>query len=192
MCNHEDEECLQCSICMEEECQSCHDEGHDEGQDIESDLVQSRCGHVFHLSCLIRWLEQEGYEKTCPNCRCDMVSQLAEYFLIRAGKFFDYKCGSFLKKEDIVYSLHRQFVKENQVHTRVLTRKGSSPQVCFEDIKRFGLTVDTKLIVTVPYSSSEERDDLVKSTDIDAPWLKASLISGDSVKIEINLINIIP
>ncbi|XP_011250734.1 E3 ubiquitin-protein ligase TRAIP isoform X2 [Camponotus floridanus] len=30
------------------------------------DIVFSRCGHVFHFSCLSRWLERS---KTCPQCR---------------------------------------------------------------------------------------------------------------------------
>ncbi|XP_072746713.1 uncharacterized protein [Anoplolepis gracilipes] len=30
------------------------------------EIVFSRCGHVFHFSCLSRWLERS---KTCPQCR---------------------------------------------------------------------------------------------------------------------------
>ncbi|XP_044744269.1 E3 ubiquitin-protein ligase TRAIP [Coccinella septempunctata] len=32
-----------------------------------SEMVLNQCGHMFHYSCLIQWLERS---KTCPQCRC--------------------------------------------------------------------------------------------------------------------------
>ncbi|XP_030539517.1 RING-H2 finger protein ATL18-like [Rhodamnia argentea] len=44
-----------CSICLVDY----------EGEDLVSKL--HRCGHVFHLDCIERWLERSQF--TCPLCR---------------------------------------------------------------------------------------------------------------------------
>jgi len=47
----------------EELCSICH----------ENLLVARRlqCGHIFHIKCLIYWLENQ---KTCPNCRASVTN----------------------------------------------------------------------------------------------------------------------
>ncbi|KAI3442382.1 uncharacterized protein J3R85_001121 [Psidium guajava] len=56
-----------CSICLVDY----------EGEDLVSKL--HRCGHVFHLDCIERWLERSQF--TCPLCRklvFDMGSSAAK------------------------------------------------------------------------------------------------------------------
>ncbi|KAI4313136.1 hypothetical protein L6164_026143 [Bauhinia variegata] len=50
-----------CSICLVEF----------EGEDAVSKF--GRCGHVFHLNCIQRWLDQNNF--TCPLCRSSLFSQ---------------------------------------------------------------------------------------------------------------------
>jgi len=44
---------LQCSTCLDQ-------------MSPEEDLGCTPCGHVFHLVCILRWLE---HKKNCPQCR---------------------------------------------------------------------------------------------------------------------------
>ncbi|XP_055536397.1 E3 ubiquitin-protein ligase TRAIP [Wyeomyia smithii] len=48
------------------------------------DIHMTPCGHSFHYSCLIQWLERS---KTCPQCRnkCHEKSLIKVYFNVAAG-----------------------------------------------------------------------------------------------------------
>ena len=35
----------------------------------DSPIVIGRCGHAFHIQCIMKWLSQESAENSCPICR---------------------------------------------------------------------------------------------------------------------------
>jgi hypothetical protein len=47
----------ECSICLES-CDHC---------------VKLECGHYFHVECINSWLEEQGMDPSCPNCRAQIV-----------------------------------------------------------------------------------------------------------------------
>jgi len=58
---------LQCSTCLDQ-------------MSPEEDLGCTPCGHVFHLVCILRWLE---HKKNCPQCRSAVEEgSLRKIFLI--------------------------------------------------------------------------------------------------------------
>ena len=55
-----------CSICLFD----CHQEQDEQDeQDEQEQIIKTNCNHVFHLTCLSKWVNQS---KTCPICRNEM------------------------------------------------------------------------------------------------------------------------
>ena len=46
-----------------EDCSICLD------STIETEWTRTNCGHQFHKSCLLKWIETN---RTCPNCRMNI------------------------------------------------------------------------------------------------------------------------
>lgn len=72
-----------CCICMSQfECQGRQETNDDETQ-THDDIVETKCGHLFHRSCILQWIGGEDWEeasssgrarrKNCPLCREDLV-----------------------------------------------------------------------------------------------------------------------
>ena len=53
-----------CSICLCD-CQQAQDE--QDEQDEQEQIIKINCNHIFHLTCLSKWVNQN--KKTCPMCR---------------------------------------------------------------------------------------------------------------------------
>ncbi|XP_058775222.1 uncharacterized protein LOC131649478 [Vicia villosa] len=52
----------QCSICLEEFCAT-------------SNLVSTKCSHVFHEKCMVSWIQKCTHNSltySCPLCRCQI------------------------------------------------------------------------------------------------------------------------
>ena len=45
--------------------------------------VKLPCNHDFHLSCIIRWIEEQGQNSTCPMCRVGLDEDLYEALVDR-------------------------------------------------------------------------------------------------------------
>ncbi|XP_015957275.1 uncharacterized protein LOC107481505 [Arachis duranensis] len=63
--DEQDDDAEQCSICLEEF-------GHGI-QDSSVKVVRTKCSHVFHESCMLRWLRHCADHQSpyfCPLCRC--------------------------------------------------------------------------------------------------------------------------
>lgn len=44
-----------------------------------STLLFGQCGHVFHLQCIMKWLNQPDSKNTCPVCRQYFDFQLGDH-----------------------------------------------------------------------------------------------------------------
>ncbi|XP_057723506.1 E3 ubiquitin-protein ligase AIRP1-like [Arachis stenosperma] len=71
----EDDAEQQCAICLEEFGQSI--------EDSSVEVVRTNCSHVFHESCIFRWLRRCADRQSpysCPLCRCSIfpTSQMEE------------------------------------------------------------------------------------------------------------------
>lgn len=56
---------LSCSICNDEfACSTCV------AHPIESEVLKLKCGHSFHLPCILPWFEEH---RSCPCCRMDVA-----------------------------------------------------------------------------------------------------------------------
>eukprot|EP01080_Neovahlkampfia_damariscottae_P004400 gene4400-7775_t len=58
----------------EEVCGICHlelDSSATDGQFPGDDApaISGKCNHTFHLNCIMKWLETQDQEQTCPMCR---------------------------------------------------------------------------------------------------------------------------
>ena len=167
-----DEESHECNICYESD---------------GDDLIKTRCGHIFHRTCIFRWLTV-GHEKTCPSCRTDMLPIVLEDALARLSNLFMTKFSSLVKGHMITFRLSRCCSPENDpVRTKALTRRGCSPVECYDDIKRFGLTFDTVLNVTVPFVNDAEREIIWDCMYGDKPWIKVSILSGNIVNLDVQI-----
>ena len=59
-----------CSICLFD-CQQEQDEQDEQDeQPSQQQIIKTNCNHVFHLTCLSKWVNQN--KKTCPICRNEM------------------------------------------------------------------------------------------------------------------------
>ena len=38
---------------------------------MEEEVSRTKCGHLFHKNCIIKWLEVAAI-KSCPNCRTEV------------------------------------------------------------------------------------------------------------------------
>ncbi|KAB1207654.1 RING-H2 finger protein ATL18 [Morella rubra] len=72
-----------CSICLVEF----------EKEDIVSQL--SRCGHVFHMNCIERWLDRNQF--TCPLCR--------SFFFCNVNTNCHANCGATISRSPSSYQL---------------------------------------------------------------------------------------
>lgn len=57
--------CVSCSICRE-------------FISAEDSMLYLHCGHIFHQSCLSRWIEERN---TCPHCRTSITTQPSRVYL---------------------------------------------------------------------------------------------------------------
>ncbi|EED19105.1 anaphase promoting complex subunit Apc11, putative [Talaromyces stipitatus ATCC 10500] len=67
----EDEVCGICRVQFDGTCPTCKFPGDD------CSLLIGKCGHSFHMHCLITWIQQESSKGLCPMCR-----QTYLYFLL--------------------------------------------------------------------------------------------------------------
>ena len=84
LAEHADDVAGRASAYHSEECPVCLDEiGHG------GDLMRTRCGHTYHLACIIETLA-DGSVRSCPLCRTD-IAQIADHGSC-SGKVFTYMC----------------------------------------------------------------------------------------------------
>ncbi|EAW10983.1 anaphase promoting complex subunit 11 [Aspergillus clavatus NRRL 1] len=59
----EDEVCGICRVQFDGTCPTCKFPGDD------CSLLLGKCGHSFHMHCLMTWIQQESSKGLCPMCR---------------------------------------------------------------------------------------------------------------------------
>ncbi|EHY52048.1 ubiquitin-protein ligase Anaphase Promoting Complex [Exophiala dermatitidis] len=59
----EDEVCGICRVQFDGTCPTCKFPGDD------CTLLVGKCGHSFHMHCLLTWIQQESSKGLCPMCR---------------------------------------------------------------------------------------------------------------------------
>ncbi|EGE86591.2 anaphase-promoting complex subunit 11, variant 1 [Blastomyces dermatitidis ER-3] len=62
----EDEVCGICRVHFDGTCPTCKFPGDD------CSLLIGKCGHSFHMHCLLTWIGQESSKGLCPMCRQSM------------------------------------------------------------------------------------------------------------------------
>ncbi|KAJ5096423.1 anaphase promoting complex subunit Apc11 [Penicillium alfredii] len=62
----EDEVCGICRVQFDGTCPTCKFPGDD------CSLLLGKCGHSFHMHCLLTWINQETSKGLCPMCRQSM------------------------------------------------------------------------------------------------------------------------
>ncbi|PCG96066.1 Zinc finger, RING-type [Penicillium occitanis (nom. inval.)] len=63
----EDEVCGICRVQFDGTCPTCKFPGDD------CSLLIGKCGHSFHMHCLLTWIAQESSKGLCPMCRQSMA-----------------------------------------------------------------------------------------------------------------------
>ncbi|KAM7449634.1 Anaphase promoting complex subunit 11 [Porites harrisoni] len=58
-----DENCGICRMAFDGCCPDCKIPGDD------CPLVWGRCSHVFHMHCILKWLNSQLHQQLCPMCR---------------------------------------------------------------------------------------------------------------------------
>ncbi|QRD92389.1 putative anaphase promoting complex subunit Apc11 [Aspergillus flavus] len=64
----EDDVCGICRVQFDGTCPTCKFPGDD------CSLLLGKCGHSFHMHCLMTWIQQESSKGLCPMCRQSMPS----------------------------------------------------------------------------------------------------------------------
>ncbi|ELR16583.1 zinc finger, C3HC4 type (RING finger) domain containing protein [Acanthamoeba castellanii str. Neff] len=59
---HEDS-CGICRMQFDTYCVDCKKPGD------ECPPIWGKCNHIFHLHCILKWIQQQGAEAHCPMCR---------------------------------------------------------------------------------------------------------------------------
>ncbi|KAM3460696.1 hypothetical protein NHJ6243_005626 [Beauveria neobassiana] len=59
----EDDVCGICQVHFDGTCPSCRYPGDD------CALLSGKCGHNFHMHCIMEWIKQETSRGQCPMCR---------------------------------------------------------------------------------------------------------------------------
>ncbi|KAG5946541.1 hypothetical protein E4U60_003998 [Claviceps pazoutovae] len=59
----EDDVCGICQIHFDGTCPTCKYPGDD------CSLLSGKCGHNFHMHCIMEWIKQEAARGQCPMCR---------------------------------------------------------------------------------------------------------------------------
>ncbi|KAI0396491.1 anaphase-promoting complex subunit 11 RING-H2 finger-domain-containing protein [Xylariaceae sp. FL0594] len=59
----EDDVCGICQVHFDGTCPTCKYPGDDCG------LLSGKCGHNFHMHCIMEWIKQESAKGQCPMCR---------------------------------------------------------------------------------------------------------------------------
>ncbi|EAL84756.1 anaphase promoting complex subunit 11 [Aspergillus fumigatus Af293] len=64
----EDDVCGICRVQFDGTCPTCKFPGDD------CSLLLGKCGHSFHMHCLMTWIQQESSKGLCPMCRQSMYT----------------------------------------------------------------------------------------------------------------------
>ncbi|RDA95498.1 hypothetical protein CP533_5453 [Ophiocordyceps camponoti-saundersi (nom. inval.)] len=59
----EDDVCGICQVHFDGTCPSCKYPGDD------CSLLSGKCGHNFHMHCIMEWIKQDSARGQCPMCR---------------------------------------------------------------------------------------------------------------------------
>ncbi|KAK1762076.1 anaphase-promoting complex subunit 11 RING-H2 finger-domain-containing protein [Phialemonium atrogriseum] len=59
----EDDVCGICQVHFDGTCPTCKYPGDD------CSLLSGKCGHNFHMHCILEWIKQESSKGQCPMCR---------------------------------------------------------------------------------------------------------------------------
>merc|ERR1712000_267693 len=59
----EDDVCGICQVHFDGTCPTCRFPGDD------CSLLSGKCGHNFHMHCIMEWIKQEAAKGQCPMCR---------------------------------------------------------------------------------------------------------------------------
>ncbi|KAI0160564.1 RING/U-box [Xylariaceae sp. FL1272] len=59
----EDDVCGICQVHFDGTCPTCKYPGDD------CSLLSGKCGHNFHMHCIMEWIKQEAAKGQCPMCR---------------------------------------------------------------------------------------------------------------------------
>ncbi|KAK5992876.1 Anaphase-promoting complex subunit 11 [Cladobotryum mycophilum] len=59
----EDDVCGICQVHFDGTCPTCKYPGDD------CSLLSGKCGHSFHMHCIMEWIKQESAKGQCPMCR---------------------------------------------------------------------------------------------------------------------------
>lgn len=49
--------------------------------------VAGKCGHNFHMHCIMEWIKQEAAKGQCPMCRQSKISILETSWLLTRAAF---------------------------------------------------------------------------------------------------------
>jgi len=61
----DEESCGICRFEFEEACPVCSKPGDD------CPIVWGECSHIFHMHCIMKWLEKQPDDQRCPMCRAE-------------------------------------------------------------------------------------------------------------------------
>ncbi|KFB49339.1 AGAP006611-PA-like protein [Anopheles sinensis] len=97
---------------------------------VPSDEVHiTPCGHMFHHTCLLQWLERS---KTCPQCRnrCAETRLVKVYFNIAANLDTTEDSASLLQKlDDMTYKIREQEKSLKDFEQKVVDHKGEQKKM---------------------------------------------------------------
>jgi len=62
----DDDVCGICQVHFDGTCPTCKYPGDD------CSLLSGKCGHNFHMHCIVEWIKQESSKGQCPMCRQSM------------------------------------------------------------------------------------------------------------------------
>ncbi|PQE08979.1 Anaphase promoting complex subunit protein [Rutstroemia sp. NJR-2017a WRK4] len=66
----DDDVCGICQVHFDGTCPTCKYPGDD------CSLLSGKCGHNFHMHCIIEWIKQDSAKGQCPMCRQSRISHL--------------------------------------------------------------------------------------------------------------------
>uniref|UniRef100_A0A182NI94 RING-type domain-containing protein n=1 Tax=Anopheles dirus TaxID=7168 RepID=A0A182NI94_9DIPT len=97
---------------------------------VPSDEVNiTPCGHMFHHTCLLQWLERS---KTCPQCRnrCTEVRLIKVYFNVTANLDTTEDSASLLEKLDnLTLKMRQQEKSLKEFETKAVEHKGEQKKM---------------------------------------------------------------
>ncbi|RDK42497.1 hypothetical protein M752DRAFT_251638 [Aspergillus phoenicis ATCC 13157] len=106
----DDEVCGICRVQFDGTCPTCKFPGDD------CSLLLGKCGHSFHMHCLMTWIQQESSKGLCPMCRQSMslitiILLISIYFLqslnIRAHK----QSSVYRRSGHLTLSIRQQMIR---------------------------------------------------------------------------------